>query len=230
MQPEKTLQQYFEEFRKQKQNSLRKIKQNPTPKNRSAEQKQVLREKFLSLLHSHAGVPYCRRNHPSDSDLFNYSYELDCCALVRQALKQMEDELDIKLGLWNQAYFFDVLPLKYECHTQIVPGDLILYIGKYPGEKQQKHNVVHVEVYEGTENKPERCFGSRWNDGVVQYFDSYQFKASTWTLEKIWFCSIDTWLDGVCTSCCEEHPWEIEEGKGIGKKSIFYDASDYTAE
>ncbi|CAL6064524.1 Conserved_hypothetical protein [Hexamita inflata] len=54
----------------------------------------------------------------------------------------MEDELDIKLGLWNQAYFFDVLPLKYESHTQIVPGDLILYIGKYPGEKQQKHNVV----------------------------------------------------------------------------------------
>lgn len=101
----------------------------------------------------------------------------------------------------------------------------------YPGDKpQQKHNCVHVEIYDPTPEKPERCVGSRWNDGVVSVFDSYKFVPSpnAWTLQKIWFCSIDPWLNGVCVSHCAEHPWVVESC-AVGKKSIFYDEADYDA-
>ena len=86
--------------------------------------------------------------------------------------------------------------------------------------------MVHVEMYDPTPENPKRCFGSRWNDGVVSYFDSYEFKASPWELEKITFCNIDTWLDGVCCSVCPEHEWIIEN-TDVNKKSIFYDQEDY---
>lgn len=89
------------------------------------------------------------------------------------------------------------------------PGDLIFYQGKYVdlNKKPQKHDIVHVEVYDPTDENKKRCFASRWNDGVIQWFDSFEFTASNWKLVKIWFCSIDTWLDGVCTSTCPEHDW-----------------------
>lgn len=38
------------------------------------------------------------------------------------------------------------------------------------------------------------------------------------------FRSLDTWLDGVCKSCCEEHPWHsdaLNHLEAAGKRSIF---------
>lgn len=38
------------------------------------------------------------------------------------------------------------------------------------------------------------------------------------------FRSLDTWLDGVCKSCCEEHPWHsdvLNYLETAGKRSIF---------
>ena len=39
--------------------------------------------------------------------------------------------------------------------------------------------------------------GARWNKGVVQEFDSYEFAPKSWSLTRWHFCSIDTWLQ-VC--------------------------------
>ena len=49
------------------------------------------------------------------------------------------------------------------------PGDLIFYEGKYVdlNKKPQKHDIVHVEVYDPTDENKKRCFASRWNDGVI---------------------------------------------------------------
>ena len=59
--------------------------------------------------------------------------------------------LDVRAG-WNQAYQYDTLPidLKFE---EMQPGDLIFYSGIYFNTKcrQQKHNMVHVEVFTGGE-------------------------------------------------------------------------------
>lgn len=87
-----------------------------------------------------------------------------------------------------------------------------------------------MEIYDPTPENPRRCFGSRWNDGVVQHFDDYCFKASSWKLQKITFCSIDTWLDGVCVSCCPEHDWELPESNAPNRHSIFYTPQDQAAE
>lgn len=45
------------------------------------------------------------------------------------------------------------------------------------------------------------------------------------------FRSIDTWLDGICKSCCPEHPWQsdaLSYVEAAGKRSIF--CEDCTAE
>lgn len=110
----------------------RAARHQAAPKGRPPEELARLRTRFLELAHKHAGIPYCRKNHPSDSDLFNMPYELDCCALVRVVVREMEPELGIRLGPWNQAYMFDTLPVRYDdlC-GDLKPGDLIFYQGEY---------------------------------------------------------------------------------------------------
>jgi hypothetical protein len=42
----------------------------------------------------------------------------------------------------------------------------------------------------------------------VQRFSSYKCaETAKWKLKQYWFCSIDTWLQGVCQSHCAEHDW-----------------------
>lgn len=80
----------------------------------------------MNEVYKHLGVPYRRNNHPEGSALRNYPYELDCCALVRVSIQAIEQELGFKLGLWNQAYFFDVLP-RTDNTAKAQRGDLIIY-------------------------------------------------------------------------------------------------------
>jgi tubulin--tyrosine ligase like protein 10 len=63
----------------------------------------------------------------------------------------------------------------------------------------------------------------------VDIFPSYKFVSKNWELVKYHFRSIDTWLDGVCKSCCPEHPWSTDDTVirgATGKNSIFYVDSD----
>jgi hypothetical protein len=63
--------------------------------------------------------------------------------------------------------------------------------------------------------------------GNVSIFPSYQFTSTTWTLVQYHFRSLDTWLDGVCKSHCDEHPWNndaLSYVEAAGKRSIFCDA------
>lgn len=70
----------------------------------------------------------------------------------------------------------------------------------------------------------EATIGSRFHSGRVSIFPSYKFTSSTWKLVNYHFRSLDTWLDGVCKSCCEEHPWHsdvLNYLETAGKRSIF---------
>ena len=89
--------------------------------------------------------------------------------------------------------------------------------------------MTHVEIYLGTEEKPEMCIGSRFRKGVVSIFDSYKFNSTAWSLEKMWFCSIDTWLDGICSSDCPLHQWDVGR-LGAVRGSIFEPVDDLDAE
>lgn len=72
----------------------------------------------------------------------------------------------------------------------------------------------------------EGTIGSRYHSGRVSIFPSYKFTSTTWTLVKHHFRSLDTWLDGVCKSHCDEHPWHsdvLNYLEAAGKRSIFCD-------
>eukprot|EP00743_Colponemidia_sp_Colp-15_P010963 GILK01012157.1.p1 GENE.GILK01012157.1~~GILK01012157.1.p1 ORF type:complete len:685 (-),score=132.26 GILK01012157.1:143-2197(-) len=219
------LQNGFEKFRNERMSMLRHKKfANPVrDEDRSnPERLQRLRNKFIENAKKYIGVPYHRRYHEPDSPTFKAPLFLDCCALVRQAIFDMKDELGFSLARWNQAYQVDTLPIKLEEH-EMKPGDLIFYEGIYYNKKArpQKHNMVHVEIYLGGESG-QASLGARWQKGAVQIFDSYKFVSKSYYDIKFHYRSIDTWLHGVCESVCPMHPWRDDRKVWTpGPKSIF---------
>lgn len=98
----------------------------------------------------------------------------------------MKEELGFNIGPWNQAYQvstilsskitiypylplsisrtfsqFDTLPVALSGPTQMRPGDLVFISGTYCNQhrKQQRHGMVHVEIWLG---QGEKTVGARW--------------------------------------------------------------------
>ena len=76
--------------------------------------------------------------------------------------------------------------------------------------------MVHVEIFVGGETG-KQSIGARRKSGVVQLFDSFKFESKRFYNTKHHFRSIDTWLDGICKSWCQEHEW-----RNVKKSSTFY--------
>lgn len=194
---------------------------------RSDSFKSCLREKFIEAAKRYIGVPYAKRFKAEDEP--EAPLYLDCCALVRRAVMDLQDDFGIVLGKWNQAYQMDTLPIKL-LESELRPGDLIFYEGLYLSKrsKVQKHNNVHVEIFLGGETG-EATIGSRFHNGKVSIFPSYKFASTKWSLVQYHFRSLDTWLGGECRSHCPEHPWHSEIlsiEAAAGRKSIFNDTSE----
>jgi hypothetical protein len=210
-----------------------------------------LRVKFIERAISYLGVPYDKKYLTEDHHLYNSPLFLDCCALVRHCVNDLSEEFGFRLGRWNQAYQFDILPDLIE-FKDLQPGDLIFYEASYykdKGWKDQPHNMVHVEIYMGDyklENedtinnisnaqKSERTIAAREKRGVVQFFDTFQFTSENYYDIKYSFKSIDPWLQGIHKSYCKEHEWKEdlpEVSKNIAKFSLFdlKEEQDYLAE
>jgi hypothetical protein len=214
---------YLNSMRKKKSENEKNFRENP-------ENMQKLRMKFLETAKSLIGVPYGRKyleKHPEyDSDLF-----LDCCGLVRYAQNLLKEDFGFGLSRWNQAYQYDVLPEEIT-FKEMKPGDLIFYSGifyPYKNMKPQIHDMTHVEIYLGED---EKTIGSRDSDGTVDIFDTFQFMSNKYYNIKYHFKSIDTWLKGIHKSFCPEHKWHegsinlLDKDK-INKYSAFYDAEEY---
>jgi hypothetical protein len=222
------LQASFKKFREQKikERQLMKLSQqlDASGTQRSEDFKNALRSKFIEKAKSYLGVSYARRfQDPSTPEASLY---LDCCGLIRQCLQDLSTEFGFVVGKWNQAYQMDTLPMIVEDISELKPGDLIFYEGIYSSKrsKPQKHNNVHVEIYLGGEHGLESTIGSRYHKGTVSIFPSYKFTSTTWSLVKYHYRSIDTWLNGICKSCCPEHPWQSDSLaylEAAGKRSIF---------
>ena len=163
---------------------------------------------------------------------------LDCCGLVRRVLLDLKEDFGFTIGRWNQAYMYDTLPIELDGPEEMKPGDLVFVSAVYNNPKckyfnsstvtivtpamlmiakQQKHNMVHVEIWLGDGN---RTVGARWQKGVVEVHDSYEYVSKSYHSMKYHFHSIDTWLNGICKSFCNEHPWRLKRTMP-GKKSIF---------
>lgn len=219
----------FRDMKKKERHILKLSRQGVSNVNgeRSESFKSCLREKFIDAAKRYIGVPYAKRFKAEDEP--EAPLYLDCCALVRRAVMDLQDDFGIILGKWNQAYQMDTLPLKL-LESELRPGDLIFYEGLYLSKrsKVQKHNNVHVEIFLGGETG-EATIGSRFHNGKVSIFPSYKFTSTKWSLVQYHFRSLDTWLEGECRSYCPEHPWHsdiLSIEAAAGRKSIFNDGSD----
>ncbi|XP_041378081.1 uncharacterized protein LOC121390355 [Gigantopelta aegis] len=216
------LQECFLKFKRERQREVRemkRMKRREKKARRDPARMQILREKFVNQVKKYFGVPYARKYWSKDSPEYNSPLFLDCCALVRKAVRDLAEEFGFYLGAWNQAYQYDTLPITIHREEDMQPGDLVFMSGIYqnPKSKKQRHNMTHVEIWLGEGKK---VIGSRWNNGKVQIFDSYRFEAKSFHSEQYHFKSIDTWLMGICKSYCPKHSWKKYKHLP-GRKSVF---------
>lgn len=95
---------------------------------RSKEYKENLRLKFIEQCKRYVGTPCSARYKTPDEHIV--PLYLDCCALVRKAVQDLEEDFGFVLGKWNQAYQMDTLPIALDEMT-VRPGDLVFYEGTY---------------------------------------------------------------------------------------------------
>lgn len=198
-----SLQERFLRFRKERQRERLASKTTETG-DRDVEK---LRKKFVEACMAYLGVPYKKGTEPDDPD-FNAPLALDCCALVRRAVKDLQEGFGFAIGRWNQAYQYEALPeeLTFE---ELRPGDLIFVEGKYHSATRspQRHDIVHVEVFLGGETG-EATIGSRWSKSDpsegkvrgVQIHPSYRYESKNYEIKKYHFRSLSPWLNGICKS------------------------------
>lgn len=146
-----SLQEAFQQFRDERIKVKRIYQRHKDDRTESF--KDQLREMFVARAKSYIGVPYSRQHDPnaSSEDDSNKLY-LDCCGLVRQVVRDLQDEFGFVIGRWNQAYQLDTLPcLEDLTPATMRPGDLVFYEGTYfdSTRKRQKHDIVHVEIFLG---------------------------------------------------------------------------------
>ncbi|RUS81566.1 hypothetical protein EGW08_010667, partial [Elysia chlorotica] len=216
-----SLQDSFLHFRKKRQDEIRQERRRRDAileANADPVRMCKLREKIIAQAKRYFGVPYARKYWQPNTAEYKSPMFLDCCGLVRQVVRDLQDDLGFRLGPWNQAYMFDTLPVTLT-RRQMRPGDLVFMTGEYtnPKKKKQRHNMLHVEIWLGEGDK---TIGSRWNNGKVSVFNSYKFDPKSFQNEQYIFKSIDTWLMGICHSYCPKHPWRLRK-VNPSAKSIF---------
>ena len=74
---------------------------------------------------------------------------LDCCALVRQVLRDLKEDFGFDIGPWNQAYQYDTLPITIEDEKDVKPGDLVFISGIYHNKKSKhkQHLLGQLTLY-----------------------------------------------------------------------------------
>ena len=208
-----SLQARFEAMRRRKIEAQKRVAAADEAKlkpRRSQAERDELRTKFVEQVKSYIGTPYSKK-HDVEGDAKRC---LDCCNLVRRAVLDLKADFGFTIGHWNQSYQFDTLPQELSPET-MRPGDLIFWSATYndPTKKPRKHDMVHVEVFLGGESG-EQTIGSRSTDPSsfkgVAYHESYKSYAENCTAShgfKLYFRSIDHWLNGVCVSHCKACTW-----------------------
>ncbi|XP_064424002.1 uncharacterized protein TTLL10 [Latimeria chalumnae] len=218
-----SIQEAFLKFRKRRQEERIKqkcLKENIHLQLKDPDQRWWLRMKFLEQAKSYIGVPYAKKYHEPGTPEYESPLFLDCCGLIRKVMRDLKDDFGFVIGPGNQAYQYDMLPLVLTSEEEMKPGDLVFISGTYfsPKRKRQIHDMVHVEIWLGD---GERSLGARWQQGKVQAFQSYKFVSTSYGEMKYHFKSIETWLQGICTSHCSKHKWNPQL-QLPGNKSIFY--------
>lgn len=104
-----SMQDRFKQFRAKKLQESRMRKYISRTGRRSAKAKAALRGKFLAQVESYIGVPYAQKYHEAGTPDHDAPLFLDCCALVRRAVNDLQEDFGFRLGRWNQNYQFSTL-------------------------------------------------------------------------------------------------------------------------
>ena len=109
----KGYQDAFSKFRERKIKELQLQKASRKPcSERTPEFKAALRVKFVEQLKKYIGVPYAERYKAPEEPVA--PLYLDCCALVRKALQDLQEDFGFVTAKWNQAYQLDTCPIEVE--------------------------------------------------------------------------------------------------------------------
>ena len=166
------------------------------------------------------GVPYSAKYHPTpDCEYFNAPLYLDCCGLTRRVLQDLTEDFGFKIGRWNQAYQFDTLNEELTLE-QMRPGDLVFVEGTYfnPKSRQQKYNIVHIEVFLGGETGTQ-TIGARFQKGAICLHDDYKFVSKNYEITNYHLRSLEPWLRGECVPRHPEH-WVARDALSLGRPAI----------
>ncbi|UJR27304.1 hypothetical protein I4U23_008599 [Adineta vaga] len=220
------LQDAFRRFREQRMDEMRlqqRLEARKKKKIRRSNPKRMrrLRLKFLEQAKRYLGIPYAKKYFEPGTPEYESRLFLDCCGLVRRVMYDLAKDFGFMIGPWNQSYMYDTLPKTITNLSDVQPGDLVFISATYynPKMKKQRHDLTHVEIMLGD---GEKTIGARWNDGKVQFFDSYKFVSKSYHSQVYTIKSLDPWLKGICKSCCAEHPWRQRRRMKVNKNSIFY--------
>ena len=86
--------------------------------------------------------------------------------------------------------------------SEVKPGDLLFVEGTYfkGRKKQQKGNIVHVEMFLGEElgSGRESTLASRDHWGCVSIQDSFKYVSPWYEITALHWRSLDDWLEGRC--------------------------------
>ncbi|XP_069040080.1 uncharacterized protein [Lepisosteus oculatus] len=131
---QESLQESFQRFRLRQQENLkrlRRMRENARGRLRDPEERWRLRMKFLTQAKSYIGTPYSRKYQEPGTVEYESPLFLDCCGLVRKAVRDLSEDFGFVIGPGNQAYQYDTLPLTLEKHEDMKPGDLVFISGTY---------------------------------------------------------------------------------------------------
>ena len=104
-----SMQERFKQFRAKKLQEARMRKYISKKGKRSQAVKDSIRRKFLAQVESYVGVPYAQKYHEPGTPDYDAPLFLDCCALVRRAVNDLQEDFGFRLGRWNQNYQFSTL-------------------------------------------------------------------------------------------------------------------------
>ena len=104
-----SMQERFKQFRAKKLAESRMRKYISRKGKRSSKVKDALRIKFVKQVESYIGVPYAQKYHEPGTADYDAPLFLDCCALVRRAVNDLQEDFGFRLGRWNQNYQFSTL-------------------------------------------------------------------------------------------------------------------------
>ncbi|CAF2423014.1 unnamed protein product [Rotaria sp. Silwood2] len=220
------LQEAFCRFREQRMDEIRlqhrvELKRKKKIRRSDPGRMYRLRLKFVEQAKRYLGIPYAKKYFEPGTLEYESKLFLDCCGLVRRVMYDLSKDFGFVVGPWNQSYMFDTLPKTITHLSDVQPGDLVFISATYYNEKmkKQRHNLTHVEIMLGD---GEKTIGARWNNGKVQFFDSYKFISKSYHSQIYTIKSIDHWLKGICKSYCSQHSWRRRHPTKLDKKSIFY--------